>query len=126
MKNYQIIKLFLNRSFVLILLGLCTLNVNAHTNTSTYNATENGSDTANKKTSSISANAHFLFANKGTVMPNQPWQIPGAFMGGEAYPVEKGLNLKNFELKALGLSNLNTLFLNILLMQKLPHITMAK
>jgi len=85
-------KSFLNTSFAFILLSLCLVNVNADGNA-------HGGDNNEEQTSSISANAHFLFANKGSVAPKQPWQIPGAFMGGEAYPVEKGLNLQNIELK---------------------------
>ena len=52
-----------------------------------------------EKKSSISASAHINFANKGTVDSDKIWKIPGTFVGGEAYPVEKGLNLEDIQLQ---------------------------
>lgn len=78
-------KNILKNSLYFIVLNLSASYLYAH-----------GSD---EKRSSISASTHLFFSNKSAVAPNQTWQVPGTLMGGEAYPVEKGLNLQDIELQ---------------------------
>ena len=59
------------------------------------------------RVSFVAANIHLRFANKGSVENNQPWLIPGTLMGGEALPVEKGLDIQDMQLHGVWFRNNN-------------------